>query len=125
MNLILATHFHLSSSLIQAAEMIAGPQEKVKTIAFMPDDGLESLKQNMEQAIKDLSGDLLVLTDLPGGSPCNAAMFLSRKYPLRILTGVNLPMLLEILMLRHHVSADELVQFSLSSGKDSIKEVTF
>ena len=41
-------------------------------------------------------GFTIVLVDLYGGTPCNVFTVMSRKYHYPVLTGLNLPMLIDL-----------------------------
>ena len=94
--LIIATHGDLAASALDAAELLVGEQEQVETIGFRPGDSLELLLERFTQAIKRLEDceEILVLTDIKGGSPCNAATVMKAKNPkLRVVAGLSIPLL--------------------------------
>ena len=94
--LIIATHGDLAASALEAAELLVGEQEQVETIGFRPGDSLELLLERFTQAIKRLEEceEILVLTDIKGGSPCNAATVMKAKNPkLRVVAGLSIPLL--------------------------------
>ncbi|WP_035101791.1 PTS sugar transporter subunit IIA [Aneurinibacillus terranovensis] len=123
MNILIATHFNLSESLLGAAEMIIGSQKNVKAVTFSPDEGIDALKEKMERVMIEWGGEGLILTDIPGGSPSNVASLLATRYPVFILTGVNLPMLLEILLQREVLAPKELLKTAEEAGKTAIREI--
>ena len=98
--IVVACHGRFAEELVQSAAMVFGEAEGVHAVAFMPGEGPEDLVRKYE-AIAGSAGhgeDVLYLVDLFGGSPYNAA---SRVVAARerddVLSGVSLPMLLEIL----------------------------
>ena len=94
--LIIATHGDLAASALEAAELLVGEQEQVETIGFRPGDSLELLLERFTQAIKRLEDceEILVLTDIKGGSPCNAATVMKAKNPkLRVVAGLSIPLM--------------------------------
>ena len=66
---------------------------------------------------------MLVFTDLLGGSPCNvASMHLRTSHGFQLLTGVNLPMILEALITREQgMPVEELAQNCRNAGTDGVK----
>ena len=63
----------------------------------------------------------LILTDMLGGSPCNASVLLTKSYNIEVLTGVNLPMILSAIFASRTVqNAKELADKVLADGKKSI-----
>ncbi len=126
--LIIATHGDLASSALEAAELLVGEQEQVETIGFRPGDSLELLLERFTQAIKQLEEceEILVLTDIKGGSPCNAATVMKAKNPkLRVVAGLSIPLLAQFFESKANGetladSIDELIEI----GKFSIREIT-
>lgn len=80
--------------------MIFGEQEKVQAVTFMPNEGPDDLRAKIEAAIAtfDAEDEVLVLADLWSGSPFNQASAVMGANPERkvaIITGLNLPMLIQ------------------------------
>ncbi len=67
-------------------------------------------------------GDMLLLTDVFGATPSNIAKQLTDGVRTRLLTGVNLPMLLRAVTYRHEV-LDLLVQRALAGGSQGVMQV--
>ncbi|WP_162523502.1 PTS sugar transporter subunit IIA [Calorimonas adulescens] len=119
--IIIATHGKLAQELANAAEMICGRQEELITISFMPSDGIEDLTSRLYKALDGLEDEAIIFTDVFGGSPFNAASVVSLKTQgLYHVTGVNLPMLLEVLTTREGHTAEELVEICIKAGKDGV-----
>ena len=126
--LIIATHGDLAASALEAAELLVGEQEQVETIGFRPGDSLELLLERFTQAIKRLEEceEILVLTDIKGGSPCNAATVMKAKNPkLRVVAGLSIPLLAQFFESKANGetladSIDELIEI----GKFSIRDIT-
>lgn len=105
-NLIIATHGKFSAELVNSAQMVYGEVENLHVVTFVPGEGQDTLVEKYETIIAQLPQDssVLFLVDLFGGSPYNAAARVVAKRPKDdIVTGVNLPMLLEVM----DASADE------------------
>lgn len=105
-NLIIATHGKFSAELVNSAQMVYGEVENLHVVTFVPGEGQDTLVEKYETIIAQLPQDssVLFLVDLFGGSPYNAAARVVAKRPQDdIVTGVNLPMLLEVM----DASADE------------------
>lgn len=65
---------------------------------------------------------VLVLTDLYGATPCNIACSLINNYRVRVVCGVNLPMLIK-LMNYPSADLDTLANKALSGGVQGIFDV--
>jgi mannose/fructose/sorbose-specific phosphotransferase system IIA component len=126
MGIVVASHGDLASALISSAEMIIGSQENVAAVCLDPKDNLEACHNALCAAIDQVQTDagVIVLIDLFGGTPANAAVLGLRERSYPIVAGVNLPMLLEVLMSRQGgLSAKELTEVALQAGQDSIIDV--
>ncbi|GCF95650.1 PTS mannose transporter subunit IID [Enterococcus florum] len=114
MNIIMMAHGTLANSLLKSTKMILGPiDNRVQAIDFGANESLEQLSNKLEKQLnKEMN---LIFCDLKGGTPFNTAYLLRQKYPIKIVCGMNLGMLLEYFM--HALSNDELP--SLAIAKDA------
>jgi len=121
-NFVLVAHGGFAAGLMSAAELIVGKQENVLTFSLNEGDSIDELEQNVDLGIQDMSstGEMLVLVDLMGASPFNISTRLVQKYPeIKIVTGMNLPMLIEGLMSREDMSVKELAETMAQTGRES------
>ncbi|WP_035294937.1 mannose/fructose/sorbose PTS transporter subunit IIA [Clostridium sp. KNHs214] len=122
--IIIGTHGNFSEELVKSSEMIFGKQENVGYVTFKPGEGSEDLinKYNELLTTLDTKDGVLFMVDLFGGSPFNAASRIAiGKENMDIITGVNLPMLLEVYGSRGFSNLEELVNVAKNSGIESIK----
>lgn len=115
---IISTHGLTSIELLKSAEMIVGNQTDVETVTFKEGEGIDDLKEKYNKAIQNLqnNNELIILADLWGGSPFNVAVNLKFE----VVTGVNIPMLIELFMNRDHMEMDELIKTIMNTSKESI-----
>lgn len=107
--LLVITHGEFGIEIVKSAEMIMGPQEDVAALALRPGDSVDDLRTSAFEIIDhhiEKGLETIVLCDLLGGSPSNVALSCMSKGDIRIFTGVNLPMLIE--MLQWYKSEDDL-----------------
>jgi len=64
---------------------------------------------------------LLVLTDVYGATPDNLARYFSTECNARVVSGINLPMLLRVLNYAHQ-SLEQLCQTASSGGIKGIQQ---
>ncbi|MGT2756031.1 PTS sugar transporter subunit IIB [Streptococcus ovuberis] len=98
--IIIASHGEFAAGIHQSGQMIFGEQEKVQVVTFMPSEGPDDLYAKIATAIDtfDADDEILVLADLWSGSPFNQASRVMGERPERkfaIITGLNLPMLIQ------------------------------
>lgn len=123
--MLIVTHGRLGEGLLDAMQMIAGPQEKVDFVSLKEGDSIDELKERILNTVKmlDDGSGVLVFVDMFGASPSNAAAYLLNEN-VEVITGVNLPMLLEIVSFRETSSLQELSANAMTAGVKSIKNLT-
>lgn len=99
LGIIVGTHGHLAEELVNTCAMICGKPENLRTVTLVPGEGPDDLEKKYQKAIAELdtAQGLIILNDLFGGSPYNAACriaALDGSYG--VVTGVSLPMLIEV-----------------------------
>ena len=124
--IILASHGEFAAGIKQSGEMIFGEQDKVEVVTFKNGESPDDLKQHLLDATTKFEpeDDVLFLIDLWGGSPFNQAsgIFEEHKDKWAIVTGLNLPMLIEAYGSRLTMdSAHELAAHLVSAGRDGVK----
>lgn len=126
-SVIIGTHGMFSEEILKSAEMIFGIQENIGSVTFKPGEGVEGLVEKYNDLIEkmDSNDGVLFMVDLFGGSPFNAASLIAAKQDnMEIVTGVNLPMILEVLGNREALTTAELLKIAETSGKDAIRVLT-
>ena len=121
---IVAAHGRLAEGLIASSAMIAGPQEDLVAVTFDPSEGPDDLLAKYTAAVEKSPSDrYLILVDLLGGSPYNAAArFAAEREDADVVTGVNLPMVIEVLSRRlTGAGLAELVEAARTSAVDGVK----
>ena len=123
-NLIVATHGKMSEETVNLTKMVLGESEQLDFVTFVPGEGPEDLIEKYNNIISKYDAEgTLFLVDLFGGSPYNAACrVVAETKNTDVITGVNVPMLLEVLDAREETSdVSELVQVAKNSGITGIK----
>ena len=122
--LVVAAHGHLAEGLVASSAMIVGPSDDVVAVTFEPSEGPDDLLAKYAAAVEASSSqEYLILVDLFGGSPYNAAArFAAGRDDADVVTGVNLPMLVEVLGRRlTGGSLPELVDTARTAGAGGVK----
>lgn len=125
-HLILTAHGTLANSYKETAAMIAGTQAacKIETLCMSAEKSMDELVEEAKQILeKDVDGEYLILADLYGASPCNSCMLAFRAANYRVVTGMNLGMVLELLLMLENTSLEELSKIGAEVGKSGVREV--
>ena len=103
---ILTGHGQFAPGLASAIAMVAGDQPAIT-------------------AMREECDGVLVFTDLLGGTPFNQAMMIAQDVDnVEILTGTNLPMVIELLFLRGNATLAELGEQAVTVGQTGITAQT-
>lgn len=120
---LILTHGGLADELLAAARQISGPLDRFEALPLDWTEGLDEAHPKVGDAIERLdTGDgVLVLVDIFGGTPSNAAMAYLEDGKIDVISGVNLPMVVRLGCLGlAEMSLDELAAWIRTKGKDSI-----
>jgi len=128
---LVVTHGKLAQGFQDSVGLIMGEQPQFDTVGLFEGNDFNDFKKSIYDKVVSLdSGEgVAVLVDLFGASPYNAtagniSKLKEEGHEIRLITGVNLPMLIESLSQR--TSSQDLNGFyktALTSGKEGIKEL--
>ncbi len=121
-DLILISHGSFAAGMREAAEFIMGEQEGLAVLGLYPGETVDYFAGKLEKAIDSFPDpkNVLILSDLPNGTPSNAAMLMVLKKGVSCISGCNLPLVLEILGARDEVDIQQAVVLACEIGKKSI-----
>jgi PTS system mannose-specific IIA component len=118
---LLVMHADLAAAMLRAAEQVVG---KIDDVEVLSNEGLSrhALEQEISRRVDGWSRGGLVLTDFWGGSchVCGSAVVRGRG-EIVIVTGVNLPILIDYLHNREHFAALELAERLQKKGQESFR----
>ena len=126
LGLLITGHGHFATGMNSSLELIAGAQANVALVDFEADHSIEVLKDNLNKALDSLKeyDGVLVLSDLPGGSPFKTAVELKFERPdqaIEVIAGTNLPLLIaSSTMTAVFDTPLDLAEAMMPEGKDSI-----
>ncbi|NNM59740.1 MAG: PTS sugar transporter subunit IIA [Legionellales bacterium] len=121
-SVLLITHEDIGNAMLHIAQQTYGelplPVTPV-TVSYEsdPDELLVKLK-NFIREIGETEG-VLILTDMFGSTPCNLAQNLEAVGNIKVISGLNLPMLIRILNYPT-LTLNELAEKAISGGKEGV-----
>ena len=121
--IVIVTHCQLGEALIGAAEFIIGSRPaSIESISIDLNENAEKLRNKISQGIKNVKGQegVLILTDMFGGTPSNLSYSFLEEGHVEVLSGVNLPILIQAASMREKLKLDELASNLESFGRKSI-----
>ncbi|WP_291292060.1 PTS mannose transporter subunit IIAB [Enterococcus sp.] len=123
LNLVVATHGSFGAELIRSAEMIVGKTVNVYSLSLLPDKSFENFLTEANELFETISGPTIALVDLFGGTPSNVLTALTKKYQHKVVTGVNLPMFIDLYMkgtTAETIDLDVFVESCFTVAKESV-----
>ena len=122
---IVTGHGEFAPGLGSAIQMVAGDQPNFQIVPFGEAEAA-TFGDTLAQAMADMravcDGGIVVFVDLLGGTPFNQAYMASANVPgTQIVTGTNLPMLIECLMMRNDSSTSkDIAELAENIGRAGI-----
>lgn len=121
---VVAAHGDLAVQLLKSAEDLLGALEGVYALNFTRQQSTGELVVGLGKILSAHKDDyIFILTDFLGGSPCNCACHFIAEKNVRVISGVNLPMLIEIMVKRDKLGPDELCADVIKVARASIEDV--
>jgi len=125
--ILVLTHGKFAEGICDAAELIMGKIENLDYHQISHGDDFNDFQAIVVKKIQalDQGEGVLVFVDLFGASPYNAGAVSKADCPdveYRLITGLNLPMLLEACTLRKNMDVHQLAQQLLQVGNEGIRE---
>lgn len=121
--IILTGHGKISSGIKSSVDLVMGSVDKLEYYDFTQDITPEVLESKISEGIDKLNEDgVLILTDIAGGTPFKLASVLSlNKANVKVVAGMNLPMVLEVISEREYSDIEKIYDFSIEVGKSEIQ----
>ncbi len=122
LNIFLLSHGEFGEYLCRSAELIIGEIDDIYSFSLKKNMSISDLILIVENKLKEVNGQNILLTDMFGGTPNNVAMYLKQKYKCEVISGMNLPLLLELVISRDNSNKDldTLLNDCILSGKNAI-----
>jgi PTS system mannose-specific IIA component len=121
--ILIVTHNRLGDALIESAEFIIGGRPKaLESISIDLNQSADSLRKKITDGIKkvDQKDGILILTDMFGGTPSNLSYSFLEEGRIEVLSGVNLPVLIQAVNTREKMDLTDLGNNLEKFGKKSI-----
>lgn len=121
--LLIATHSVFADGIKNAMELVTGEQNSVSTLCAYTNDMTE-VETPIKEIIDALCDDeeLIVTTDIFGGSVNNEFMKYLSKSNIYLIAGVNLPLLFELIM---NLESENTVQMIETAVKNARKQLQY
>lgn len=111
-HVLIATHGKMASGIRYTLEMITGEQPEITTIDAYVDAAVD-VEKVFDAYFEERKGQrIFVMTDLMGGSVNQKLMqYAAKDKKITLITGINLPLLLQIIFAGEDIDETELKQY--------------
>ncbi|MBW3564132.1 MAG: hypothetical protein KY459_05365 [Acidobacteria bacterium] len=95
---LIVTHGGLADELLEAAKRIEGTIEGIEALTLDWDEDVDRAQERVRAAVDRIirrGTDLIIFTDMFGGTPSNLSMPFMQEGKVEVITGVNLPMIVK------------------------------
>jgi PTS system mannose-specific IIA component len=121
--IVIVTHSQLGEALVEAAEFIIGSRPgSIESVSIDLSENAEKLRGKINRGIKKVMEQegVIILTDMFGGTPSNLSYSFLEEGRIEVLSGVNLPILIQAVNMRKKMELDQLAANLEAFGKKSI-----
>lgn len=125
--ILLVTHEDIGAQLVAVCDAIYKQQMAAVSLVSVPaelrPEALGKYADMVRTAMlgQDSGDGLLVLTDVYGATPDNLARYFSNECNARVISGINLPMLLRVLNYADQ-SLEQLCETALTGGRKGVQQ---
>lgn len=121
---LIVSHGRLAEELLAAARAITGDVPGFRALALDWAEGSEEARERIGREVDALDDGhgVLILTDMFGDTPCNAALSHCRPGRVEVVSGVNLPMVVRLAWASAEMTdVEELASWIIGKGRASIR----
>ena len=130
--ILVVGHGGFATTLVETASMLTGSTGRATPVQFPVGTGVDELTAQVSAAIDGLVADagedadsarVLVLADVAGGSPARVALGEALAGRAEVVTGANLPMLIDALFGAETTAPAELARRVVASAQAGIRNL--
>ncbi|WP_295721124.1 hypothetical protein [Mucilaginibacter sp.] len=121
---LIATHGAFANGVKSSLEIIIGETENLFLIGAYLDQNV-SVEDELKPILDSLSDDdeLIIFTDLLGGSVNNIMLREALRENVHILSGFNLPLLIEVILSDNDTPVAEVIESAIENAKAQLAYV--
>ncbi len=118
--IILVTHGDFAKGILSSMNVIVGETSNIYPVCMYQDTSRESLLSSVVEVIEKHGSNhtYILITDIPGGSTTSTCVQLLEKYSIKMISGLNLGLLLELYL--SDLSDDDVISSVVKKSKDLV-----
>jgi fructoselysine and glucoselysine-specific PTS system IIA component len=118
---LIATHGTFAAGIKSSLDMIIGAMENVSLIQAYVDENI-LIETQLSEVLEQLGEDeeLIVFSDILGGSVTNQVLQRLLKPNVHVVSGFNLPLVIDVLLADAEIPIEEVISESLNTAKEQM-----
>jgi len=118
---LIATHGTFAAGIKSSIDLILGETENVFLIQAYVEENI-SLQEEIQEILDQINSEdeLVVFTDLMGGSITNQVLQFAMKKNVFIVSGVSLPLLLDILLADPEIPVSQVIETGIENAREQM-----
>ena len=118
---LIATHGTFAGGIKSSLDIILGESETINLIEAYTETN-KSLQEDIEEVMTQLipEDELIVFTDLLGGSITNQILQFGLRENIFIVAGINLPLLLDIMLADSETPINEVIENGIENAREQM-----
>ena len=122
--IILVSHGELSQGMLHSLQMIIGVNESLSSYSMMPGEHYSVVVDQVEQLAKsNPKTQYIIIADLLGGSVCNGCVSLIQESNVKLVSGMNMGLVIELLFAPSPMSDDDIIE-KINLCKEGITQIS-
>lgn len=117
---IIATHGHMAYGMSTTLSMLIGEQENLTIINAYTEECKDPTPEFEKIIEENPDDDIVIMTDLFGGSVNNNAMVMTKNERVHVVTGINLAVVISIVMSDSNTPTKQVIEEAVTGAKDMI-----
>ncbi len=99
---LIVTHGNLAFELLNAAKQIEADVSGIEAVPLEWNETVDAAREKIREALERVGRDrdVIIFTDMFGGTPSNISLSFLEKGHVEVVTGVNLPMVVKFAMVK-------------------------
>ena len=117
---IIATHGYMAYGINTTLNMLIGEQENLTVVNANTDECKDPVQEFEKIIEENPDDDIVIMTDLFGGSVNNNAMQMIKSERVHVVTGINLAVVISPVLSDSNTSTKQVIEEAIAGAKDML-----
>lgn len=113
---LVLSHGPFCDGLVKSTKMIFGDVGRLEALPLEEGEDPGQYMSDFRALVDKYDGNVFICVDIVGGTPFNTLMMCARETRFSAISGINMPILLEVLSNRESMHGDELAAASIDGA---------